>query len=179
MASLGQAIRQLENADARNFMSLADASRIAGHHATEQLDFYSGGAVVGWLLDLKIRTVTRGRHSLDDVMRQLYAESRRPGYAGYVESDIGRVIESETGLCLRTYLSGLVHSRGRFAYDALLADTGLDVMENPGTDDIDWIVEVRSDVTPEQELRIEEWLTGGATSHKKSIEPPLEHRTDP
>jgi predicted metalloprotease with PDZ domain len=46
------------------------------------LNYYTKGKLIGWVLDLAIRGETRGKKSLDDVMRALYAETRgeKPGF---------------------------------------------------------------------------------------------------
>lgn len=71
---LREEIETLENAPARHYLSLAQAS-FDGWLAPwmpEKLSFYNKGEVVAALLDLTIRSNTE--HSLDDVMRVLWRE---------------------------------------------------------------------------------------------------------
>lgn len=46
------------------------------------ISYYTKGRAVGMLLDLSIRAHSKGKHSLDDVMRKLWAENKndQPGY---------------------------------------------------------------------------------------------------
>jgi predicted metalloprotease with PDZ domain len=144
-------ITQFESGTGRGFMSLADASTISGSGALEDLDYYSGGEVVGFLLDLRIRLATHGRHGLDDVMRRLYAQSRQPGYAGYSEEDIIAAINSEAGTDLQPFFYRLVHEKDRFDYSSLLENTGLSVSAAPQSDgSTSYTLTIRQDATPEQ-----------------------------
>ena len=45
-----------------------------------RVSYYAKGTVAAFLLDAKIRTVTKGRRSLDDVMRKMYQEYSESGY---------------------------------------------------------------------------------------------------
>ena len=45
-----------------------------------RVSYYAKGTVAAFLLDARIRTVTKGRRSLDDVMRKMYEEYSDSGY---------------------------------------------------------------------------------------------------
>lgn len=45
-----------------------------------RISYYTKGALVAWLLDAKIRQLTEGEKSLDDVMRALYQKHANDGY---------------------------------------------------------------------------------------------------
>ena len=154
---MSNSITQFEGSSGRGFMSLADASTISGSGALEDLDYYSGGEVVGLLLDLWIRTATHGHHSLDDVMRRLYAQSRQPGYAGYSEEDIIAAINSEAGTDLQPFFYRLVHEKERFDYRSLLESTGLSVSASLQPDgSTSYKLAIRQDATQEQLQRLKE-----------------------
>lgn len=157
---VSNSITQFEAGTGRGSISLADASTISGSGALEDLDYYSGGEVVGFLLDLRIRLATRGRHSLDDVMRRLYVQSRQPDYAGYSEEDIIAAIKSEAGTDLQTFFWRLVHDNKRADYRSLLEDTGLSVsvLAQPNGS-ISYKVAIRQDATQEQLQRLKELVT--------------------
>lgn len=78
---LRQEIETLENAPARHYLSLAQASCDAWlqEQMTEKLSFYNKGGIVAALLDVAIRSDTE--RSLDDVMRLLWR--------GYGETGVG------------------------------------------------------------------------------------------
>ncbi|MBX3120018.1 MAG: M61 family metallopeptidase [Fimbriimonadaceae bacterium] len=51
------------------------------------INYYVKGRAIGFLLDVAIRAQTKNKHSLDDVIRQLYEECKN-GQPGYEESRI-------------------------------------------------------------------------------------------
>lgn len=66
------------------------------------VSYYQKGALVALALDLTIRSATRGRKSLDDVMRMLWKRWRDAGagYAGVDEAEIEEAAARATGLDL-------------------------------------------------------------------------------
>lgn len=156
-SSLSETITQFETGAGRGFLSLADSSTIAGSGASEDLDYYSGGEAAGLLLDLQIRLATRGRRSLDDVMRRLYAQSRKTGYTGYTEENIIAAVNSEAGTNLKPFLHRLVHEKDRIDYSSSLENTGLSVTVSHQPDgSTSYTLAVRQDATPEQLQRLKE-----------------------
>jgi predicted metalloprotease with PDZ domain len=159
-SSLSETITQYETGTGRGYLSLADASMIGGSSAVEDLDYYSGGEVVGLLLDLRIRLATHGHRSLDDVMRRLYAQSRKAGYTGYREEDIVAAINSEAGTNLQRFLYQLVHEKDRLDYSSALENTGLSVSTSPQPDgSTSYTLTIRQDVGREQLERLKELAT--------------------
>jgi len=61
-----------------------------------QMSYYEKGELVGMCLDLEIRRRTRGRASLDDVLRALYDEYGREG-RGFQEGEFKKVCERFAG----------------------------------------------------------------------------------
>src|SRR5713101_4686358 len=86
--------------------------------------YYAKGSLVALCLDLLIRDKTRGRKSLDDVMRALW---RRHGLTGVgVEEDgIERLAEEATGLKLERYFDDWLRSTRELPLKALLATHGM------------------------------------------------------
>ena len=147
---VGSLVTEVEGSRARRGRSLEAMSRLAvqvdGEDAGRAaaagpfLSYYSWGAVVGLSLDLELRARTRGRASLDDVMRWLWAHhGRDPGPAvglvarPYVTADVEKAIAEVSGdprfarLFLTRYVRGsAVPDMGR-----LLQDVGL-VWRNVG-----------------------------------------------
>ncbi|MBV8881483.1 MAG: M61 family metallopeptidase [Planctomycetaceae bacterium] len=70
-----------------------------------RVDYYNKGELLGLLMDLKIRTASRGEKSFDDVVRLLYrkyvtgpaAEGKGPIGVGYPEGGILEALNSVTG----------------------------------------------------------------------------------
>ena len=90
------------------------------------VSYYVKGSLVALCLDLFIRDKSRGRKSLDDVMRALW---RRHGLAGVgVEEDgIERLAERATGLKLERCFNDWLRSTRELPLKALLATHGVEM----------------------------------------------------
>ena len=64
------------------------------------VSYYQKGALIGLALDLTLRGATRGRKSLDDVMRLLWRRCKDAGeaYAGVAEDSLATDIREATGI---------------------------------------------------------------------------------
>ena len=88
VASMGADVTQVE--DAAEIVSAEDASIdtwIKPVWVDEAQYYYPKGALLGLMLDIRIREATGNAHSLDDVMRGLYAASWRQG-RGFTTDDL-------------------------------------------------------------------------------------------
>jgi predicted metalloprotease with PDZ domain len=115
-ASLSDKIEALQAAPGRGVQSITNASFDAWikHYRPDEnspntsISYYIKGAVVAFLLDMEIRRATRGRRSLDDVMRAAY--ERYSGARGFKEDEFRALVEevAATNLALfwRTALDG-------------------------------------------------------------------------
>ncbi|MFZ4508054.1 MAG: hypothetical protein ACOYON_10210 [Fimbriimonas sp.] len=96
LASVSDTWASLKRTPATFKVSADEASRrvweTRGSFGFGGLSYYTKGRGIGALLDIAIRTESKGKYSLDDVMRSLYAECLKgPGY------EEGRIRE----LCVR------------------------------------------------------------------------------
>ncbi|MFN0057852.1 MAG: M61 family metallopeptidase [Planctomycetota bacterium] len=87
------------------------------------ISYYTKGAVVGFLLDAKIRQLTSDQRSLDDVMRRAY--ERFSGAVGYTESDIYAVCSEVAGADLSDWLRDAVETTKELDYREALDWLGL------------------------------------------------------
>ena len=85
---------------------------------------YSKGALAALDLDLKIRSLSRGRRSLYDVMRMLY---RRFGLRSrsYTAASLREIAAQAAGRNLDDFFSRYIYEAERFDTDAALAAAGL------------------------------------------------------
>jgi predicted metalloprotease with PDZ domain len=88
------------------------------------VSYYDKGAILGLLLDLEIRKRSGGAHSLDDVMRSLYADFYKRG-RNYTPEDLQRAAEAAAGGSLEEFFSRYVRGREELDYNAALAGVGL------------------------------------------------------
>jgi len=130
-SNLANEIQALLNNEARKRISLEEASRKAwqgGSWGYGGLSYYNKGKLVGLLFDLKIRDVTDGRKSLDDVMRLLM---RRYGDApeGFEEDGILKAINQIAGCDLSAEYRSWVQDTDDLPFHDLLRVAGLELVE--------------------------------------------------
>src|SRR2546426_2827330 len=94
------------------------------------VSYYVKGSLVALCLDLTIREKTRGKKSLDDLMRALWLRHGRAG-VGVDEDGIERLAEEVTGLGLRRDCDEWRRSTRRLPLRALLAAHGVDMELRP------------------------------------------------
>jgi len=96
--------------------------------------YYRRGSLVGWSLDLTIRQATRGRRSLDDVMRGLwrrYGAMDRPYPAGEIE----RLASAAAGRSLARFFDRFVRGVETPPIERLFPAFGLAHREKPEKED--------------------------------------------
>ncbi|HTT68884.1 MAG TPA: PDZ domain-containing protein [Gemmatimonadales bacterium] len=126
VAGMNADVQQVE--DAAEIVGAEDASIDTWIHPTfvdEAQYYYPKGALLGLMLDIRIRAATRGRHSLDDVMRQLLADSwgRQRGFTTRGLLDLIRPWDPGVDEFYRRYVRG----REPLPYDSLLPRGGIAV----------------------------------------------------
>ncbi len=102
---LGQTVTRVQRGAGRHLQSVAESSFDAWTRFYKQdenapnaiVSYYTKGALVALCLDLHIRSVSGGEHSLDDVMRRLWREYGQPG-RGVGEDEMPAIIQRATGV---------------------------------------------------------------------------------
>jgi predicted metalloprotease with PDZ domain len=87
------------------------------------ISYYIKGAVVAFLLDAKIQTVTAGAQCLDDVMRLAY--SRYAGQRGFTSEEFRRTIQEVAGVDLRLWYASVLEHADELDYSEAMAWFGL------------------------------------------------------
>ena len=129
---VAKAIQDLQNTPGRLVMSVEEASfdawikfyRPDENSINSQISYYDKGAILGLLLDLHIRQRSKGKRSLDDVMRYLYAEYSKKG-RNYTPEDFQRAAEWAAGSSLDDFFTRAVRGREELDYNAALKGVGL------------------------------------------------------
>jgi predicted metalloprotease with PDZ domain len=93
-----------------------------------QASYYTQGAVVAFVLDAQLRERSRGRHSLDDVMRAMFA---RWGEQAYPPEALALEVERLGGVELRDWLQPLLDTTAQPDVDAALDWYGLALQRHP------------------------------------------------
>jgi len=129
---LGRSITTHLRTPGRTIQSLAESSfdawikyyRQDENSPNAAVSYYVKGSLVALCLDLLVRDRTRGRKSLDDIMRALWRRHGLTG-AGVEEDGIERLAAEATGLELDRYFDDWLRSTRELPLKALLAAHGV------------------------------------------------------
>jgi predicted metalloprotease with PDZ domain len=92
------------------------------------VSYYAKGCLIAACIDLKLRAVSNGATSLDDVMRRLWQDFKQTG-AGVEADDIQRLVSELAGVDLGDFLVELIHGTGELPLVELLAAAGIEVLQ--------------------------------------------------
>lgn len=128
---LSKQVEKLQSAPGRLVQSLAESSfdswikfyRPDENSSNTRVSYYVKGAVVGFLLDARIRELTGNQKSLDDVMRLLYQRHAGPG--GFSDQQFSAIVQEVAGSDLSDWLHQHVEVAGDVDYTAALNWFGL------------------------------------------------------
>jgi predicted metalloprotease with PDZ domain len=160
LESLSKTIAQLQGAPGRLAQTLEQSSyevwnnSLSGiNPADTTVSYYTKGHVVGFLLDARIRRLTDGTRSLDDVMRLAYA--RYGAAIGYTPDQFQAIVEEVAGASLDDWLRRAIASIAELDYAEALAWFGLRLGAYSTEAGTGWTLEVddRSDQRHTQRRR--------------------------
>ncbi|MDQ1728823.1 MAG: hypothetical protein QOD33_948 [Pyrinomonadaceae bacterium] len=145
-----QTITGIENAPGTPLMSAENSSLSApfiddAPHAQKtnlennSISYYPKGELVALVLDLLVRGKTKGKVSLDDVMRRMYEEfylkSPNASYylhgRGYTTADFERVASEVSAIDLSTFFARYTRGTETLPYDEAFSYFGLQVTREP------------------------------------------------
>jgi len=92
------------------------------------LSYYTKGELIGLCLDLKIRELTKGAHSLDEVIRALYVQCGKGNGPGFQEDDIKKTVNRISGHDLSEFYDMLARSTEEMPFTECLASVGLNLV---------------------------------------------------
>jgi predicted metalloprotease with PDZ domain len=122
--------RARQTAEAASFDAWIKYYRPDENSPNAAVSYYVKGSLIALCLDLLIRGRTKGRRSLDDVMRLLWKRYGRSG-AGVEEDGIERAAEECSGIRLRRTLGDWLRSTRELPLRALLASHGVKLELRP------------------------------------------------
>ena len=153
-ASLSNEIRRLQTTPGRQVQTLAQASynawikfyRPNENSRNTTVNYYTKGAVVSFLLDAKMRRMSGGTRTLDDVMRLAYG--RYSGAHGYTPEQLRVTIQDALGVDvnLNAWFDQVLDSVDELDYSEALDWFGLNLTMSESVD------------TPTDEERIPGWI---------------------
>ena len=160
LAALSSHIRSVQHAPGRLVQTLAQSSlgvwtasgvSGVGQDPKTTVSYYEKGPVVGFLLDARIRRLTGGARSLDDVMRA--GMRRYSGARGFTHAQFVEVAESVAGAPLTDFFQRTVFSTEELDYAEALEWFGLRFAASvePARE---WTLEPRPDATAAQRAHL-------------------------
>jgi predicted metalloprotease with PDZ domain len=94
------------------------------------VSYYAKGSLIALALDLTVRKATRGRKSLDDIMRVLWQQHGRSG-RGVGETEIEALAEQVCGVRLGRFFARALYSTEELPLPALLHEFGIKATLGP------------------------------------------------
>jgi predicted metalloprotease with PDZ domain len=96
-----------------------------------QISYYDKGDIVNFLLDIEIRTASKGAKSLDDVFIYLNNEFAKKN-KNFTPEDYQKTSETMAGKSLDYFFSKFVRGREEITYSAILNGIGLELVSGQG-----------------------------------------------
>ncbi|MFD0750709.1 M61 family metallopeptidase [Mucilaginibacter calamicampi] len=92
--------------------------------ANTTISYYTKGAVIAMMLDLEIINNTKGKNSLDDVMRYMYNEYYKVKKRGYTDAEFKLALEKFAGKNLDEFYAKYINDVTDIDYNSYLAYAG-------------------------------------------------------
>ena len=129
---LSRYIKDTENTEGRKHMSLRQSSydiwlNFFNHSANSSettISYYVKGPVLGFLMDLKIQTMSGGKNSLDDLMNLLYWRYYKEKGRGFTEEEFWSATKEVAGGSM-DQIRRYVETTEEMDYDSILEPAGL------------------------------------------------------
>jgi predicted metalloprotease with PDZ domain len=141
--SPGRLVQTLEQASAQMFERLP---------ASQRIDYYEKGPVVGLVLDAHIRKHTDGKKSMDDVIRLEY--KRWSGARGYTGAEFNKTVSDAAGFDVGPLLHKLIATTDEIDYAEMLDWFGLRFAPSVDAAKPSWNLEVRADASARQQAHV-------------------------
>jgi predicted metalloprotease with PDZ domain len=106
--------RLVQSAELASFDAWIKFYRPDENSPNASISYYEKGLVIAFLLDAKIRNVTNGARSLDDVMRAAYA--KYAGTRGFTPADFRAVAEQVAGTSLASFWAAAIEGTAELDY---------------------------------------------------------------
>jgi predicted metalloprotease with PDZ domain len=118
--------RQRQSAAESSFNTWTRFYKQDENAANAIVSYYAKGCLIAACIDLKMRALTAGEKSLDDVMRRLWQNFLQDG-RGVERDGIQRVISDIAGVDLGAFLEQMIYGTGDLPLTSLLTAAGIDV----------------------------------------------------
>jgi predicted metalloprotease with PDZ domain len=135
-------IQQLQNRPGRFETSIEEASldawikyyRQDENAVNNQISYYDKGEIVNMMLDITIRTASKGAKSLDDVMRHLYDEFYKKN-RNFTPEDFQKAAELAAGTSLDDFFSKYVRGEAEIDLNGIVNGIGMQLAADEANKD--------------------------------------------
>ena len=167
-------IRQLQSSPGRLLQTLEESSLEVWTNSTSgvgvdpeaTVSYYGKGAVLGLLLDARIRRLTDGARSLDDVVRLAY--ERYSGERGFTPEEFRATASEVAGSDLSAWFVSAVNSTEELDYSEMLEWFGLRFAtadeDDPSTE---WVLEIDPDAGEQQLQRFRDLVSPSSSGSRE------------
>ena len=134
VSGLATALANVENTPGAKVQSAAEASfdawikfyRPNENSNNTGVSYYAKGEVIGLLMDLEIANATRGKKSLDDVMKAMY-EQCKTLKRGYTDAEFKTMVEKISGISFTDFWAKYVNGTDAAEYAKYFGYAGITV----------------------------------------------------
>ena len=91
------------------------------------VSYYAKGSLIALCIDLKMRSLTQGKQSLDSVMRTLW-QNWKAGSKGVEDNQIQSIVSELCETDLKGFLQGLIHQTGELPLQELFKTVGVEML---------------------------------------------------
>ena len=145
LEALSRQIRGLQTTPGREVQPVALASydawikyyRADENSPNSSVSYYTKGAVIGFLLDVRIRAATEGAKTLDDVMRLAYA--RFSEERGFTPEEFRETAQEVAGIDLSRWFTLALDTTEELNYMEALDWLGLAFADQPESEERGWV----------------------------------------
>jgi len=136
-------INTVENSPGSKVQSLYDASfdawikhyRPNENSINSTISYYTKGGIMAMLLDLIIINNSKGKYSLNDVMKYAYNKFYKHTNGGYTEEGFKKVLEKFAGKNLDIFYERYIYGVANIEYNKYLRYAGFKLVDNHANDD--------------------------------------------
>jgi predicted metalloprotease with PDZ domain len=115
---------KIQSLSESSFDSWIKAYRPNENSVNSTISYYTKGAIAGMLLDLEIINDSKGKHSLDDVMRYMYNTYYKLKKRGYTDMEFKQGLEKFAGRNLDDFYKNYVNGLTPIDYNKYLGYAG-------------------------------------------------------
>ncbi len=145
LGSLSGQIRRLQTTPGREVQPVALASYDAWikyyrgdeNSPNSSVSYYTKGAVIGFLLDMRIRVATEGAKTLDDVMRLAYTQFSEE--RGFTPEEFRATAQEVAGVDLSEWFTWALDTTEELDYTEALDWLGLEFADQPQDEELGWV----------------------------------------